>query len=171
MQPSDSQKVPLIVIVDDDESVRRALGRLVEALGMRVESHASPRALLERGHAREPSCLLLDVQLPGMSGFELHERLRARGLQAPVIFVTGHPDEEARTRARAAGAMALLEKPVDDRDLIAALDRALLWELARRSGSERDGASHPGSPEGGSLKERPGPSVRPRAGGGPPDRR
>jgi FixJ family two-component response regulator len=130
---------------------------------MRVECFASPRELLERGHPLEVSCLLLDVQLPGMSGFELHDRLLAAGLQAPVIFVTGHPGEEARARAREAEAVALLEKPVDDRDLSAAINRALLWNLARKGGgggAERASRGARGKREGKEPLKR---SARPRA--------
>jgi FixJ family two-component response regulator len=127
------QSAPLIGIVDDDEAVRRALGRLVASLGMRSESFASPAEYLDRGHPEETSCLLFDVQLPGMTGFALHARLSRRGLRIPVVFVTGHPNEEARNRARKAEAVALLEKPVDARDLLAALEQAFV----RRAGGRR----------------------------------
>ena len=116
---------PVICIVDDDKSVRRALARLVESMGMRAESFESPQALLNTGPSDHVGCFLLDVQLPGMDGFELHERVLAGGLRRPVIFLTAHPDEKKRARARAAGATAYLEKPFDEEALLEAIRLAL----------------------------------------------
>jgi FixJ family two-component response regulator len=116
---------PVIYIVDDDASVRRALQRLVGSLGMRTETFASPEELLEHGLEGVQVCLLLDVHLPGMNGFELHERIVEAGREDPVIFISAHPDDRARSRAECAGAVAYLEKPVDDRALLAALENAL----------------------------------------------
>ena len=115
----------VIRIVDDDDSVRRALTRLVESMGMRAESFASPEQLLTRGPDERVGCLLLDVQLPGMDGFELHRRIVAEGQATPVIFITAHPHEAARSRARQAEAVAFLEKPFDDEALLSALRSAL----------------------------------------------
>jgi len=120
----DIPREPVVCIVDDDESVRRALTRLVASLGMEVESFASPLEFLERALDRRVACLLLDVHLPGMDGFELHHRSVEAGLDPPVIFITGHPDRRARERARAADAVAYLEKPFDDQALLDALERA-----------------------------------------------
>lgn len=115
----------VIRIVDDDDSVRRALTRLVESMGMHAESFASPEQLLSREPDERVRCLLLDVQLPGMDGFELHRRIVEEGQAAPVIFITAHPHEAARARARQADAVAFLEKPFDEETLLAALESAL----------------------------------------------
>jgi FixJ family two-component response regulator len=115
----------VVCIVDDDDSVRRALTRLVESSGLRAEAYASPRELLEHDRGDPVHCLLLDVQLPGMSGFELNDRLVAAGRGAPVVFITAHPDGRTRARAADAGAEACLEKPFDDDDLLEAIQRAL----------------------------------------------
>jgi FixJ family two-component response regulator len=119
------ERVPVVCIVDDDESVRRALRRLVESLGMQAETFASPREFLDRDPAARTNCLLLDVQLPGMNGFELHERIAATGNTPPVIFITAHPNADSRARADRAEAVAYLEKPFDDRRLLGALESAL----------------------------------------------
>ena len=116
---------PMICIVDDDASVRRALTRLVESLGMRAESFESPRELLDIGPSADVDCFLLDVQLPGMDGFQLHERVIASGVRRPVIFLTAHPDETKRARAQAVGAAAYLEKPFNEDDLLEAIHDAL----------------------------------------------
>jgi FixJ family two-component response regulator len=116
---------PVICIVDDDESVRRALARLVGSMGMRAKSFGSPEELLRAGPANDVGCFLFDVQLPGMDGFELHDRVLAGGLSRPVIFLTAHPDEKKRARAQAAGATAYLEKPFDEEALLRAIRLAL----------------------------------------------
>ena len=115
----------IIRIVDDDEAILRALTRLVESMGMRAETFASPEQLLTREPDERVRCLLLDVQLPGMDGFELHRRIVENGQETPVIFITAHPHEAARARAREAEAVAFLEKPFDDETLFAALRSAL----------------------------------------------
>jgi FixJ family two-component response regulator len=122
---------PLVYVVDDDEAVRKALRRLIESMGLRAEVFATPAELLSRDLSDEPDCLLLDVQLPGMNGFELHERVLGAGHAAPVIFITAHPDSGSRARAEMADAVAYLEKPFDDASLLRALEQAL--ERANRS--------------------------------------
>jgi two-component system response regulator FixJ len=119
-----SEQSPVVHIVDDDESVRRALGRLVESLNMRAETFASAQEFLSHDFDAEAACLLLDIQLPGMDGFELHKVLTAIGYDAPVIFITAHPDDESRTKAAEADAVAFLEKPFEDRLLLNALESA-----------------------------------------------
>jgi FixJ family two-component response regulator len=116
---------PVIYIVDDDDSVRKALRRLIESMGMRAEAFATPQELLGSDLEHEPGCLLLDVQLPGMNGFELHRRMVEAGYSPPVIFITAHPDAGSRDRARRADAVAYLEKPFDDSSLLGALETAL----------------------------------------------
>jgi FixJ family two-component response regulator len=116
---------PVVYIIDDDESVRRALRRLVESLGLRAETFSSPAEYLGSEADAERSCLLLDVQLPGMDGFELHRRIVDSGAAPPVIFITAHPNAETRSKAASADAVAYLEKPFDDRRLLDALEIAL----------------------------------------------
>ena len=111
--------------MDDDDSVRRALSRLVGSLGMRAEVFATPEEFLGRAGAERITCLLLDVHLPGMDGFELRDRSLEAGLDPPVIFITGHANDRARARAAAADAVAFLEKPFDDQALLDALTVAL----------------------------------------------
>ena len=108
-----------IAILDDDAGVRAALASLVRALGHRARTFASPDDFL-RAPGPDPDCLILDVQMPGMSGDALHALLLAEGRAIPAIFMTAFPQDAVRTRVLAAGATAFLEKPVDC-DEIAAL--------------------------------------------------
>jgi FixJ family two-component response regulator len=116
---------PVVCIVDDDDAIRRALQRLVESLGLQALAFASPQELLDQCPAVDPDCLLLDVQLPGMTGFELYDAYRDSGLQPPVIFITGEPRPDTRSRAEQVNAVACLEKPFDEASLLHALDAAL----------------------------------------------
>jgi FixJ family two-component response regulator len=113
-----------IAVVDDHEGLRRALERLLQASGHEVSSFASAEALLESEGCLGVACLVLDVRLPGLSGFELRERLAERGCEAHVIYVTAHDDPAARERAAREGAPFFL-KPVDGRALLAAICEAL----------------------------------------------
>jgi FixJ family two-component response regulator len=125
---------PLICIVEDDEAVRTALIRLVESMGLRVESYASPAELLSCDRTEEVGCLLLDIQLPGMDGFTLHERVVGAGHGSPVIFITAHASKSSRNKARAVDAVAFLEKPFDDQALFDAIQAALLRHADERHG-------------------------------------
>jgi FixJ family two-component response regulator len=118
-------KVPLIAIVDDDESFRRAAGSLIRSLGYGVEPFASAEAFLESDLIAETDCLITDVQMPGMTGIELQDKLIAQGNRLPVIFVTAFPETEARRRALTAGAIGFLGKPFNDQKLIGFLSEAL----------------------------------------------
>lgn len=125
--------LPLIAIVDDDVSVRRALKRLVRSLGMNAETFASGQEFLDCIDAMpsfHADCAILDVQMPGMSGLETQERLARGGNPIPVIFITAHDEVGARERALASGAMAFLRKPFDDELLIKTLRAALASEVA-----------------------------------------
>jgi len=115
---------PLICVVDDDESLLRAIGRLLRAAGFTVASFASAEEFLEATHPVRPRCLVLDVRLSGMTGFELHEELLAGGTAPPVVFITAHDDPATRERARRAGAVQYLRKPFEESALIEALYRA-----------------------------------------------
>ncbi len=116
----------LIAIIDDDASVCRALQRLIRSFGMRTSVFASGELfLLELASTERPDCLLLDVQMPGMTGFEVQEQLARQGLGLPLIFITAHNGEEIEARATVAGAVGLLHKPFTDHQLQELLQVAL----------------------------------------------
>ena len=116
---------PVIAIVDDDASIRRALHRLVQAKGYAVESFASAREFLDAVPHCRPACLVLDVHLNG-SGFGLQERLAADGMKIPIIFITAaQNDASTRRRVEKSGAVAHLWKPVDEQALLHAIRRAI----------------------------------------------
>ena len=116
----------LIAIVDDDASVCRALHRLIRSLGMRTTAFTSGELfLLELVSAERPDCVLLDVNMPGLSGFEIQERLARDQHELPLIFITAHNGDEIEARATVAGAVGLLHKPFTDRALLELLQIAL----------------------------------------------
>jgi FixJ family two-component response regulator len=114
-----------ISIVDDDASVREALKGLMRSVGRDVDAFGSAEEFLTSGKLRETACLILDIRLPGMDGFELQERLQKEPQPIPVIFVSGHADEAARKKALAAGAVELLTKPLRRGPLFSAIESAL----------------------------------------------
>lgn len=116
---------PLIVVVDDDVGMRQSLQFLLESLDYRVATFADGPTFMAAITHLSPDCLILDVHLPGETGFDVLNRLTARRTPPPVIFVTGQLDAEAERRAGTAQAVALLEKPFADVDLIGALERAV----------------------------------------------
>jgi FixJ family two-component response regulator len=123
-----SKSKPLIAIVDDDESVCRAMKRLVRSLGMDSNAFASGQDfidLIETMPSFQPDCVVLDVQMPGMNGLEVQERLASSGNRLPVIFITAHDEAGVRDRALAAGAVAFLRKPFNDESFITTLHLAL----------------------------------------------
>ena len=115
----------MISIVDDDASVREATRALVRSLGHPATAYASAEEFLNSGRLQETSCLITDVQMPGMTGIELQDRLNSAGPHCPVIVVTASPDATLRARALAAGAAGVLGKPFSDETLIACLDDVL----------------------------------------------
>ena len=115
----------LISVVDDDESVRRSTRLLVESFGYRAAVFESAEGFLRFGQLRDTSCLVLDVQMPGMDGLELQTQLAAEGCGIPVIFITAHDDQESRRRALRAGAVAFLGKPFTDQQLLQAISFSL----------------------------------------------
>jgi two-component system, LuxR family, response regulator FixJ len=116
---------PMLVVVDNDASVRIALEKLLQAAGYRVETHASAEAFLQSGRPSEADCLLLDVRMSGMSGLELQEELARLGLGIPIVFITGHAESSMRRRAQSRGPVEFLEKPFDDEALLAAVERVI----------------------------------------------
>jgi FixJ family two-component response regulator len=114
-----------IDIVEDDPSLLRALGRLLRVAGFSVRAFESAEEFLKTAPGRLPDCLVLDIHLGDLTGFDLHERLRARGSTVPTIFITGHDDPTTREQARRSGAAAYLRKPFDDKALISAIEQAV----------------------------------------------
>ncbi len=117
---------PLVFVVDDDASVRKSLTRLLTSSGYAVEAFASAREFLAREPHPGPCCLVLDVRMPGLTGLELQERLVVGGRRMSIVFVTGHIDVPKSVQAMKGGAVDLLTKPVDAKDLIAAVQRCLV---------------------------------------------
>jgi FixJ family two-component response regulator len=130
---------PVVHIVDDDDSLRGAMERLLNAAGRAVRTYASAGEFLLDPPADAPGCLLLDVHLPGPSGLDLQEALQRHRIALPVIFLTGHGDLQTGVRAMKAGAVDFLTKPVERDVLFGAVDRALAVDAARRA--ERQSAT------------------------------
>ena len=114
-----------IIVVDDDAGMNLALQRLLNAAGFRAMTFPSAEALLESEAAASAACLVLDVHLPGLSGFELQRRLQENGSARPVIFITAYDDPASLAQAQGAGAIAYLTKPFPGRKLLAAVSQAL----------------------------------------------
>jgi FixJ family two-component response regulator len=115
----------LISVVDDDESVRRSMRLLVESFGFRAAVFETAEGFLKSGLVHDNSCLILDVQLPGMDGLQLQSHLATQGCGIPIIFITAYDDKESRKRAMQAGAVAFLDKPFSDEQLLQAIRSAL----------------------------------------------
>lgn len=116
---------PVVFIVDDDESVRRALGRLMRSAGFDVRVFASAKEFLDQGCQNIPGCLILDVRMPQMDGLELQERLRTLGSHIPIVFISAHYDLGAREQAMKAGAVAYIQKPFNEEVLLNAVNTGL----------------------------------------------
>jgi FixJ family two-component response regulator len=128
---------PLVLVVDDDPSVRKSLTRLLASAGYAVEAFASAREFLARSPHPGPCCLVLDVRMPGVTGIQLQELLAATGRRMSIVFVSGHVDVKASVKAMKAGAVDLLTKPVDAKDLIAAIQRAMTRDEHDRAAEAR----------------------------------
>ena len=127
----------LVFVVDDDASLRTSLQDLLESVGLRVEACASAQDFLRCPRPEGPSCLVLDVRLPGLSGLELQQRLAEADLAMPIIFITGHGDIPMSVQAMKAGAVDFLSKPFRDQDLLDAVHQALARDRhARAAGGE-----------------------------------
>jgi FixJ family two-component response regulator len=125
-----------VYLVDDDEAVRRALGLLLSTIDIEATGFADPQAFLAQVPKLEPGCLILDIRMPAISGLKLQERLTAQGIDWPTIVISGHGDIEACRRAFRNGAVDFLSKPVDEQDLIEAIQKgqeALERTLSRRA--------------------------------------
>ena len=124
--------IPTVFIIDDDLSMRRAVQDLVESVGLLAESFATGGEFLRRGRTTSPSCLVLDVRLPQMSGLDFQSRLAETGTQIPIIFITAHGDVPMSVKALKAGAVEFLTKPFRDQDLLDAIQQALQRDRAAR---------------------------------------
>ena len=122
----------LIFVVDDEASVRAAISDLLESVGLRAEVFASTEEFLNASRPDVPSCLVLDVKLPGMSGLEFQDALRRSNVAIPIIFITAHGDVPMVRRAMKAGAVEFLTKPFKKKDLLAAIHQSLERDRARR---------------------------------------
>jgi FixJ family two-component response regulator len=129
------RSAPLISIVDDDESMRESTKGLVRSLGYQAETFASAEDFLQSDSVDGTSCLIADVQMPGLSGLDLQRDLIGRGVRLPTIFITAFPEEGTRDRALKAGAAGFLDKPFSEESLLRCLDTAL--------GSSHDKAPQP----------------------------
>jgi FixJ family two-component response regulator len=123
--PAIENDPPRISIVDDDAPIRQALKSLMRSVHFQVEAFSSAEEFLASGRAEDTQCLILDVYLPGMSGFELQERLNQQNSRIPIVFITAHADETSRRRALKAGAVDLLAKPVRRDALFHAIQSAI----------------------------------------------
>ena len=128
---------PLVLVVDDDPSVRKSLSRLLASADYSVEAFGSAQEFLAREPHPGPCCLVLDVRMPGLSGIQLQELLAATGRRMSIVFVTGHADVPTSVKAMKAGAVDLLTKPVDVQDLIAAIRRAVTRDARDRTVAAR----------------------------------
>ena len=122
----------MVFIVDDDVSVREALESLVRSAGYKVETFASAQDFLASNRPDAPSCLVLDVRLPGLSGLDLQNRMAGANREIPIVFITGHGDVPTSVRAMKAGAIEFLTKPFPDRDLLDAIEQAIKRDQSAR---------------------------------------
>ena len=123
---------PIVFVVDDDASMRQALARLLQSVQLRVEVFASPQEFLQSERPNVPSCLVLDVRLPGLSGLDFQAELAKADVRIPIVFITGHGDIPMSVRAMKAGAVDFLAKPFRDQDLLDAVTTAIQRDQKRR---------------------------------------
>jgi FixJ family two-component response regulator len=125
----------IVFVVDDDSSIREAIESLVSLVGLRVETFGSAREFLRSERPDLPGCVVLDVDLPGLSGLDLQQELAAHGIKLPIIFITGYGDIPMSVRAMKAGATEFLTKPFRDQDLLDAIHQAVEHDRAARQRS------------------------------------
>jgi FixJ family two-component response regulator len=131
-----TEKTSVVFVVDDDPSVRRAIKRLVESVGLQVEAWGSAHEFLRNQRPDAAGCLVLDVRLPGKSGLDLQRELTEANIHIPIIFITAHGDVPMTVRAMKAGAVEFLTKPFRDQDLLDAIQHALQRDNTRRAQEE-----------------------------------
>jgi FixJ family two-component response regulator len=127
-----TEPAPTVFVVDDDSSLRRAIKRLVESVGVQVELFGSAQEFLQAKRPDAPSCLVLDIRLPGISGLDFQRELAYANIHTPIIFITAHGDIPMTVRAMKAGAVEFLTKPFRDQDLLDAIQQALQRDNTRR---------------------------------------
>jgi len=132
IEPDMAETKPVVYIVDDDSAVREALDSLVRSVGLAVQTFASADDFLNSKHPDVPSCLVLDVRLPGISGLDLQRQLTQGGVHIPIIFITAHGDIPMTVRAMKAGAIEFLPKPFRDQDLLDTIQQAVERDRASR---------------------------------------
>jgi two-component system, LuxR family, response regulator FixJ len=123
----------IVYVVDDDDSMRRALSLLLDTVGHKVAAFASPREFLDKFKADTAGCLVLDIRMPGMSGLELQQHLNKMGSMLPVIFITGHGDVPMAVQAMKGGAFEFVQKPFRDQDLLDRINHALQQDAQNRT--------------------------------------
>jgi len=124
---------PTVFIIDDDASVCKSLSRLLRSLGFEAETFASAELFLERKHYDGVGCIVLDVQMPGLSGMDLQKELNKADYHMPIIFITGHGDIPMSVEAMKKGAVDFLTKPFDDRELLQAVEKAIEKDTSARA--------------------------------------
>ncbi len=124
---------PMVYVVDDDQAVRDSLGLLLRSMGLKAQLFESGQAFLDAFDPDWCGCLVLDIRMPGMSGMELHQRLREVHNHLPVIFVTGHGDVPMAVEAMHNGAFDFIQKPFRDQELLDRINQALSWDAEHRS--------------------------------------
>jgi FixJ family two-component response regulator len=134
--------VPTVFIVDDDSGMRQAVQDLVESVGLRAESFSTGEEFLKRQRTTDPSCLVLDVRLPQMSGLDFQRQLTEIGVEIPIIFITAHGDIPMSVKALKSGAVEFLTKPFRDQDLLDAIQQALHRDSAAREQQAEIDALH-----------------------------
>jgi FixJ family two-component response regulator len=128
---------PMVFVIDDDDLVRAAIQGMLKSVGLKAETFGTPQEFLCRQRPDGPSCLILDVELPGTSGLDFQRELTAAGIRIPIIFITGHGDIPMTVKAMKSGALEFLTKPFQDEDLINAIHQALDRDrLARQQQNE-----------------------------------
>ena len=127
-----AKKRSLIYVIDDDASVRKAFGRLLRSANLDAEMFSSAEEFLSSPKQKENACIIIDIRMPGLSGFDLQQRLSSEGINIPVIVISASDDVEIRERARELGAIAFFRKPIDDQALL----DSVWWAI---SGSKKKG--------------------------------
>ncbi|HTW49456.1 MAG TPA: response regulator transcription factor [Acidobacteriaceae bacterium] len=123
---------PMVYVIDDDRQIRDGLHSLIRSVGLRVETFGSAQEFLDAKRPDAPACLILDVRMPGLSGFDLQQTLKSAGLHLPIIFMTGHGDIPMSVRAMKEGAHEFLTKPVRGQDLLEAVQKAIAADTRAR---------------------------------------
>jgi FixJ family two-component response regulator len=136
MNNKHSQAHPVVFVVDDDDSMRRALSNLIRSVGLQAETFATAADFLAVKLPDAPCCLILDIRLPGLSGLDFQAKLASAKIEVPIIFITAHGDIPMSVRAMKAGAIEFLTKPFRDQDLLDAIQAAIERDRMRREGEK-----------------------------------